>query len=290
MVAVKRGALQKAGGARKRRRTASVGTRAKYAAKNPRVNRSLIRGNAAAISKIRDLLPKPLICDWNQRNSIPCSPSTSANPVTFVTNGRALTDFSQWRAVLRTSDVVPRKAQTRVLRMQMNIRYSLNASWWTNISLFIVTLRKDVSSRNPLGTNVLEVDTDYIANRLGLADDPAFETGVRLNPAYFKVHYTRNVTMAQGGFLIPPTQIGGEDAVGNPMTTYRKGQVTLKMRMNVRNPRNAGSWRDLEFEDLPYYNRYYLLTCVTQQATVGTTAAASVIIDTDLLCTTMNAS
>ena len=290
MVAIKRGALQKAGGARKRRRTTSVGIRAKYAPKTARANRSLIRSNASAINKIRRSLPVPLLCDWNQRNSILPSASTVDDPVTFVTNGRALTDFSQWRAVMRQSDVVNRKAQTRVLRMQINIRYSLLSSWWAQISLFIVTLRPDVTNRNYLGTNVLEVSQDYIANRLGAADDPVYESGIRLNPSVFKVWYSRNVTMSQGAFLVPPATVGADDFNGNPMTTYRKGQVTLKMRLNARNPRNAGSWKDIPFEDLPNYNKYILITCVSQQAAVGTTAASSVCIDTDLLCTTMNVS
>lgn len=283
-------ALAKAGGRRRPRRRTNVVAKAKYLPKTARANRALIKSNALMLRQLKKQLPEPVFCDFQQLNSIQCEPSTVANPRTFTTNGRALTNFPDWQPCLRQSAVAIRKSSTRVYRMQMNIRYTLRSSYWAQCSLFIVTIRKDANIQDPTGTNILASNTDFITNQIGTGFDPGYFQNIRLNSARYKVHYARHVTLTQGSYTLPPVedQTSLIPFAGNPMTTYKKGQVNLKMRMNVRVPATSLAWPNLTIEQLPYYQRYYLLTAVTQQAEPGTTPDASVIIDTDLLACTVN--
>lgn len=291
MVAVKRGSLRKAGGARKRRRSASVSTRARYGPKTARFNRSLIKSNAAQISRIRSLMPSPIFTDWQQRNSIQCldlDPIPPGLTNTFTTNGRALSNFADWENVLRQSSVVQAKSSTRVIRMAMQFRFTLQQSYWAQMSIFIVTLRKDASNREPTGLNPLLEGVDYVSNRLGVQDDPQLSVNPTLNSAIYKVHYARHVTMTQGGFLEPPAQIQNNDVVANGQTTYRKGQINMKMRMNVRNPRSNVPWTEIPIAQLPHYQQYFLLCFISQRGPDNSRPQDLCILDTNLISTCYN--
>lgn len=273
--------LRKAGRTRRTKRRASVATKAKYQAPTARNQRSQILGNARMIRAIKDQLPKPIMCDWLTRNSIQCEPSTDVNPVTFVTNGRELFNFPDWIPVMRQSEIVATKSSTRVYRMSMSIRYTLQASYWAQCSLFIVTLRKDFANRNPTGTNPLLVNEDYIANQLGVGPNPQGSQNIELNPSVFKVHYRRHVSMAKGPYANQPNEVANAAWTSNSQTTWKKGLVNIKMRVNVRNPRAGEPWKDMtQVDNLPYYHKYYLITAVTQEAEPGTPSPLSVIIDT----------
>ena len=288
MAVTKSNGLRKTRNTRKRRRSASVGLRARYAPKTARVNRSLIKGNARTIARLKALMPAPIHCDWQQLNTILCDTSTTQNPVTFTNNGRTLTDFGNWVNVLRQSQVVSAKSSTTVYRMSINFRVSLFQSYWAQVTIFVVTLRRDFANRNPEGTDILVLGGDYNGNRLTATPDPNFMQNIRLNPAIFKVHYCRNITLAQGGYGSPPTQIGGNDAVSNPFATYRKGQINIKPNIKVRNPRTTLPWTSVPIEQLPPGNKYYLITAVTQQSAIGANPRDCVTIDTDLLASTRN--
>lgn len=287
MVTVRKSSLSKKGGSRKRRRSASVSTRARYGPKTARFNRTLIKSNAASINRIKSLMPKPVFCDWEQRNSITAFPAPTVpagTGPTFITNGRALTNFNDWEACLRQSSVVPEKSSTRVYRMQMQVRYTLQKSYWAQISFFIVSLRKDASNREPVGTNVLNEGTDFVSNRLGISDDPSLSQNPVLNPAIYKVHYARHVTMTQASYLETPSQLG----TVNGATTYRKGDVNIKMKLNVRNPRADISWRGVPIAQLPYYNQYFMLIFTNQEGPDGATTSDLALVDTHMICSTMN--
>lgn len=283
--------LRKAGGARKRRRTTSTTTKARYLPKTASANRSLIKSNARLLGRIRAQLPPAVHCDFEQRNSIVCFPGTNlpaATPTTFVTNGRALTNFADWTPCLRQSQVVNNKSSTTVYRMQMQIRYTLQQSYWAQISLFIVTLRRDAANREPTGTQILQEGIDYVSNRVGVSDDPLLQQNPVLNSSIYKVHYARHVTMTQGGYLESPANIGGNDVVANGQTTYRKGQVNIRMRLKVRNPRADIPWNQIPIAQLPHYNQYFLLTFCNQSAAAEATIADLAIIDTHMVCSTRN--
>lgn len=290
MVSTRFNPLKKAGQSRKRRRQTSVGTRAKWIRKTPSANRSLIKQNARVIRQIKANMPPPVRCDWQQLNTLLCVASTDEFASTVTTTGRKLTNFSGWRPVLRESLIVNNKSSTTIYRMNMNIRYTLQASYWAQISFFIVTLRKDSSNRDFDGQQVLVEGQDYIANRVGAdaVNVQSFQQNARLNPNVFKVHYARHVSMAQGGYLEEPAQIQQNDVVSNSFGTYRKGQVNLKMRMKVRNPVGNLAWGNVTFEQLPYYQKYYIITLVNQACEPNIDATEAVVINCDTMFSTIN--
>lgn len=276
---------------RVKRRRSSTATRAKYLPRNARANRSLIRSNARTISYIRRSMPTPVRCDWQQRNSIVClnlEPIPPGLQETFSTNGRALTNFSDWENILRQSSIVQAKSSTTIYRMSMQFRVTLQQSYWAQVSYFIVTLRKDAANREPTGYNPLVEGVDYVSNRLGTSDDASFSVNPTLNSSIYKVHYCRHVTLTQGGFLENPATIQGNDVVANGQTTYRKGSCNLKMRLKVRQPRTDLPWTNIPIAQLAHYQQYYLLCFITQRGPDNASPNDLVILDTNMLASTVN--
>lgn len=285
--------LKKAGGVRKRRRAASVLTRAKYVAKTPSNNRSLIRSNARMLASIRRNMPTPVRTDYQQLNTLLCVASSSGDPplpFSVTSQGRKLTNFSGWNSVMRQSLVVANKSSTTVYRMAINYRVTLQQSYWAQVSFFIVTLRKDSANRNFDGAQVLSEPFDYIANRVGADEQNVqqLQQNPRLNPAVFKVHHVHHMTLAQGGYLQDPTQFQGSDVVSNAFGTYRKGTVNLKMRLRVRNPVTQQNWTTIPFEQLPYYQKYYIITLCNQQSELDANPNNLVVTNVDTLISCVN--
>ena len=243
------------------------------------------------LKRLARQIPRPIHTDWQQRNSILC---LSLDPIppgltnTFSTNGRKLTNFPDWENILRQSSVVKQKSSTRVYRMQMQLRFTLGQSYWAQMSVFIVTLRRDANNKDPSGYNSLAEGVDYVSNRLGVQDDPQLAVNPVLNSSIYKVHYSRHVTLTQGGFLESPAEIGGNNVVANGQTTYRKGQVNLKMSLNVRQPKADVPWTKVPIEGLPYYNQYYLLYFVTQRAADNASPNDLCILDTNMIASCVN--
>lgn len=243
------------------------------------------------LKRLARQIPRPIHTDWQQRNSIQCFDLDQIPPGltnTFTTNGRKLTNFADWENILRQSAVVLEKSSTRVYRMQFQFRFTLQQSYWAQMSLFIVTLRRDSNNKDPSGYNPLTEGVDYVSNRLGVSDDPSLSVNPVLNSSIYKVWYSRHVTLTQGGFLEPPWNVQGQDVVSNGQTTYRKGQVNLKMSLNVRQPRTGRPWTDVPIEGLPYYHQYYLLYFVTQRGPDGANTADLCLLDSNLIASCVN--
>lgn len=265
----------------KRRRTSTI-TKAKYKPKTTRANRSLIKNNAFAIRSIRRLMPKPVYCDWQLSGTLNADTQPSPN---YSQNYEVIPLMSPvlWRACLRQSEVVPDKSMTRVLRMQLNLRYTMRESNWAQITTFIVTIRPDSADREITPVS-LNIGNDYI-------DSFGQDMNPRLSPDLFKVHYTRNVTLTKNTFESAPVTSGGITAAFNPRNTYAKGQVTLKCNLNIRNPNRTAPWKDMEIDQFSPRERYYLLAFFTQQSDVAPgTVAGGARVDYDCLYTTMNSS
>lgn len=181
MPGVKKSGLGKYGQSRKRRRSASVRTRAKWQKPTAKNQKSQILGNAAAISRLRSLLPPPVYCDWQYTLTVPAVISNDGAP-TFVQTAWDLMDFANtWDPVLRIATTVNNEVSTRILRMNFNMRYNLLDSDWAQMTVFVVTLRRDAANRNPVD-NPLQSVEDFITN-VDLQNP-------RLNPARYKVHYS----------------------------------------------------------------------------------------------------
>jgi len=269
--------LRKYGRTRFRKRRASVATRAKYQKPTAANQRKQIMGNARMISRVRRLLPQPVFTDWIYRKRIFGAISTDGAAV-FQQEATCLVDFSTWNPVLRVSDEVTTEVATHVLRFNINFRYSLVGSSWAQITAYIVTLRKDAASRDPT-TPPLQSGSDFVAN--------ADLMNARLNSAIYKVHWARNISITNGGWLTDPAVVGDSTFVGNPMTTFRKGNCTIKCNMKIRAPA-ISSWKNMVPSQISPAQRYYLLTFITSNNTTPIGANKQVRIDMDMLTTCKN--
>ena len=268
--------------ARRTKKRTSVLAKAKYKPRTTRANRTLIESNALAIRAVKRMLPPPIRCDF-QLSGVLYS-DTQPSP-SFSTNYEVvpLMDPANWRACLRQDDAVPDSSTTRVLRMQMNLRYHLFSSNWAQFTMFVVTVRKDSADRE-ITSNSLQIQNDYI-NSVGS------DMNVRVSPQLFKVHATRNVSLTKNTFEQRPVVSGTTPAAFNPATTWKTGQVNIKMGINIRNPNRVQPWKDMEIEQFSPNQRYYLLCFFTQQADVAPgTQAAGARLEYDALFTTYNAS
>lgn len=252
-------ALAKKKASTRRKRTSTI-TKARYKPKTVRANRSLIKSNAYAIRSIRRLMPKPVWCDWQySATQFADAPDTSFSETLKVaqlmspsTGGSPL-----WKPVLRQDENVQESSATKVLRMSINMRYRLGVSNWCQYSIFIVSIRKDAADR-VINQASLVKGQDYITN---LGDD----FGVRLNPSIFRVLYTRQISLTKNAWVSPAFSSGGSELAGNPMTTFAKGQVNLKLGYNLRQPVLGTPWTAMNQSQLMPQQRLFLLSFMVQQ-------------------------
>lgn len=259
----------------RRRRTSNV-KRVKLQAPSAKNQRRQILTNAKNLVRLRRLLPPVVYCDWQYKEEILSIIGTDPNPTTAI-QAYVLTDFSKWGDVLRISPAVADAVATHIIRFNINMRYSLVNSDWCQMSIFIVTMRKDHANRDPT-VSPLQSGSDFVTGNDLL--------NPRLNTAVFKVHYCRYITMTKNTWLTPP--VGGQTPFsGDPFTTYRKGNINIKPNIKVRSPA-IETWKALPYAQLPYYQRYFLLTFITQANSAAIAVGTQARIDMDFLATTRN--
>ena len=278
--------LRKAGRTRRTRKRTSVATKAKWQKPTARNQRAQILGNARMISRVKSMLPPPAFCDW-QQEAIVYAPLDSTGAGLPVTAWKpvALTDFAKWTPVLRISDVVQRAVSTKVLRLNLNMRYSLIGTNWAQISVFIVTPRRFWGDFDPF-TLPLQSGEDFIVGESSLPIGTSY-TNPRLNPARYKCHYVRHLTMSKGAWLQDPAVIQNQTYAGQPSSTFKKGSVNLKLNMKVRAPAIT-KWQQIPFDQLAYYNRYYLLVWFSTQTPDTVADGEQCQVSYDMLATTYN--
>ena len=126
----------------------------------------------------------------------------------------------------------------------------------------------------------MNVDEDFIQGGVGF--------NCRLNSARFKVHAAKYITLS-----VPSVGStgSGPTVAGNPFTTYRKWQwnIDLKFPITTANPTGgipaSNSWRTKSIDELPFYNRYYLLIYVSHD---GTAPVGQPVVSWDALFTCVN--
>lgn len=243
-----------------RRKRTGVIKRAKYAPKTARTNRALIKSNAYAIRAIKRIMPKPIYTDWQySATQFADAPDTSFSETLKVAQlmSPAQAGIALWEPVLRQDVNVTESSATKVLRMQMNLRYRLGVSNWCQYTVFVVSIRKDAVDK-VINQASLVKDQDYITN---LGDD----FNVRLNPAVFKVHYCRNVSLCKNAWVSPAFTAGTSELAGNPQTTMAKGQVNMKLNFNIRQPVQGTSWTAMNQAQFGPSQRLFLLSFMVQQ-------------------------
>lgn len=238
-----------------KRRRSSTSIRAKYMPKTARANRSLIKSNAAAIRAVKRMVPPPIYTDFQYTSSY--GPFTTGAPGAYfnifaaeLMGPKNSVPQILWQPVLRQDPNVLSASSTLVKRMQINLRYSLGQSDWCQMSTFVVTIRKDAANR-VIEQNNLTVDEDYIYS------DQNYNP--RLNPAVFKVHYVRHLSLTSNAWMQPKAEAGDSVFAGNPVTTMAKGQVNLNVNVRLRQPIGT-PWVDMTMDQLSPHQRYYLLT------------------------------
>lgn len=264
-------------GRTKRRRSSTI-TKAKYMPRTRTANRSLIKSNAFAIRAVRRMIPPPIWSDFQYKGAY--GPFTSGAPANYfnIFAEELMTPNSLWQPVLRQDLNIQSASSTLVKRMSVNIRTSLGESNWCQISTFIVTLRKDAANRT-ISQSGLIVEEDYI---LGEQD-----FNPRLNPSVFKVHYVRHLSLMSNAWQQPKTTIGTNEFVGNPNTTYAKGQVNIRPNIRLRQPTGT-PWTTMDQDQLPPHQRYYILTFF--KGNTNEVDDVSPRVDWDALYTVYNAS
>lgn len=262
-----------------KKRPASVLTRAKYSAKSAKTNRALITGNAQDILALKRLIPPAIYCDY--QNTGGYSPFITGAPAPFFNIlVQPLMTPNLWAQVLRQDPNVEAASATMVKRMQLNLRYTLGEANWCQITTFVVSLRKDAADRE-VSEATLVSGKDYIYNG-------ALEMqNARLNPAVFKVHYARNVSLMSNAWEQPKATAGDSVFAGNPETTYAKGQVNMDLNYKLRQPTGT-RWRIMEQKQLEPQQRLFLLTFFKGQTKEVDDVGTKVV--WDALYTTMNAS
>lgn len=264
-------ALRKYTAKRVRRRTSNL-TKTRFQAPTARNQKRQILTNAKAISRVYKMLPSPSYCDWQLSGTHESLPNPG-DGYTNTTLATPLLDPFSWNSVLRKDPVVDQSSTTCVKRMVINMRYFLQDSTYTQMSVFIVTLRKDASNR--------QIDLQPLTEKDDFIYGGENDWNVRLNPSVFKVHFARYITLTNN-VLLGPSSL----SVGNPRQTYGKGQVTIPLNVNIREP-NGLPWKSMQRFQLPPRQRYYLLSFQsTLTPAVGAPSPARITYD--VLATTYN--
>ncbi|AXH74079.1 MAG: putative capsid protein [Circoviridae sp.] len=239
------GRLSKRKSTIKRKRPGTL-SRAKYAPKTTRMNRSLITQNAYAIKAIRKLQPDPVFCDWQYTGvESPFTPLQTYNTLQTID----LMNPTIWGAVLRQDPNVLSSSSTCVKRMSINLRSSLGEANWCQTSIFIVSIRKDAADREIRNSGLTEGE-DYVFNSQGF--NPT------LNSRVFKVHYVRHMSLMTSAWQLEKAVAGNAEFIGNPQTTLKKGTVNMKLDFKLRQP-NGTTWKNMEIDQLPPYQRLHML-------------------------------
>jgi hypothetical protein len=190
-----------------------------------------------------------------------------------------MVDFSTWNPVMRISETVINDVATHVMRFNMNFRYNLLGSSYAQITIYIATLRKDAASRDPVA-QPLQSGADFIVS--------SDFFNARLNPSIWHIRYARNITLTANTLFQPAFSPGaGGSLGGNPYSTFKKGNVTIKPNMKIRAPAQD-FWKNMVPAQLPPTQRYYLITFIASNNTTNLAAGQQAYMDMDQLVTCKN--
>ena len=228
------------GGRRTRRRT-SISSRVRYQRPSARNQARQISTLARmAVRSARVLNAHRVFQDWELKGTL-----------SFTADGfliRPLMDPINWDATLR-QDITPLTQSQAFAREMQFTYYAANNTKQTpfTINLFICTLRRNFNEWDGL---TMVSGSEYLDQGVGNA--------VMLNSGQFKVHYSRNMQ------IFPRVQPGVDSSgatiepTGNPNSQYRRATTTIRLNNRLTSP-DALSWKQLTINDMPYYQRMYLM-------------------------------
>ena len=168
-----------------------------------------------------------------------------------------------WEACLRR-DLTPLTQSGCFLR-EMQFSYFMTNATKTlpsTISLFIVALRRQQSWDG----STMADNEEYITQ--GEGSQPIVNSGI------FRVLFARTHQLFPPKSEINTGSTTGAPfaATGDPSTQYKKGKITIRLNTALRSPSDI-SWKQLSQEDMPFYNRLYLLAYFQNEDTSSATNA-----------------
>lgn len=246
----------------KPRKRTNVVTKAKYQKPTAQNQKKQIISLAKAVSaNTKAIRAQRVYTDYQFGDNLAETTGIVTDLESGTWQGYALTDFVQWKPVLRQDQNAQESSKTFCLRMQLNCRVDIgDVAQIAYINLFVVSLRRDatdviVLNPPPIGTmSQLTLNQDYIEGSSNQG------VNVRLNPARFKVHAAKYITLLPNTPTVPQPVTTN---VGNPYSTWRKWQWTVPLKFNVRTSATTRPWLQLKFEDMAHYQKYYLIAYST---------------------------
>lgn len=177
-----------------------------------------------------------------------------------------LTNFDQWVPVLRQSEVVNDSNHTFVKRISVNLRAYVTSGYAT-ANFFVVRTRYPEATRDLFSNPPTIPNGDFIQN----TEYPG--ANIRLNSAKFKILGSKYMTLK-----ITPQSVAPNDPAfipGDPVPAERKWQWNFTPNIKVHQSSFsgggagtvAGKWTQKAFEDLPYYDRIYLMAYIQFDST-----------------------
>lgn len=226
---------------RPRRRRASVRTRIRYQRPSARNQRSQLATIAKmALRNSKMLNSTKIYTDWFQNANVTGTDT--------VWNATPLMEFRFWDAGNR-QDAAVSEIQSAYLR-NMVLEWTFQ-SYLKNraleVDIFVVSLRSSSSTWVPQTEPTGSLGPDDFK-------EMGFNNAPQLNSGIFKVHYHKHMRLFPVNFQATNVL----EYSGNPLTTYRRGQVNLKLGYKARSP-DGTAWKELEQGMLPARQRLYLL-------------------------------
>lgn len=235
------------------RRRAGIRTRVRYQRPNARNQRAQIASLARmAVRNSRILNMSKIYCDWYQQES-----DVDYNPTTSF--AIPLTDIAAWQNGSRSSQIVDRAPTTYLREMMFN--YFVTADRMDTpmfLSMFIVSLRSTAVG-NPIPNPLKAAGTQPVPPGGYDYTSQGSQCSIILNSAKYKVLWTRFF------HLFPwnqsPLNAGDEPIpYGNPMSSYRRGRVRLRLGWNMKSLGIVSKpWHDFGINDLAPSRRLYLI-------------------------------
>ena len=243
-------------GRARRGRRSSISARVRYQRPSARNQKRQISTLARmAVRSSRILAAHRIYQDWKLDSGI-----------NFAIPGWQVTGFMNpiaWEACLRR-DLTPLTQSGCFLR-EMQFSYFMTNNTKTlpsTISLFLVTLRRQQDWQGTMADN-----EEYITQGEGSA--PILNSGI------FKVLWSRNHQIFPAKSEVNSGSTSGMPfaATGDPNTQYKRGKTTIRLNYTLRSPSDL-SWKQLSQEDMPYWNRIYLLSYFQNEDTASATNAS----------------
>lgn len=240
------------------RRRSSFMARLRYGRQTARAQQGYILRNARLVNKLnRHYQQSRLFTDWKYdiSNSTVTTGNWSFTP---------LTDFSTWEQVMRQNVTQLVANHTFVRDMRVTCIAEINLS---TTALFVNAFL--VRPRYPSANRPFGLPGDFEENRDWIQNVNQPGEMVRINPSVLKV-------LAKKQFRLMTNTVGFEQnpapqtaVVGDLSRCTKRWEWNLKVNMKVSNPSNLGtananpgSWKQVPFSTLPYYNKIYLLVYV----------------------------